>query len=125
PIDIYQTGSGTSTNMNVNEVLASRANELLGNNRGDHTPIHPNDHVNMNQSSNDTFPTSLQVMAFHLMEQELGRALVLLSESLSAKSKEFSTVIKTGRTHLQDATPIRLGQEFYGYAGQIYLHLEN
>ncbi|MDB5079241.1 MAG: fumarate lyase [Chloroflexi bacterium] len=119
PIDIFQTGSGTSTNMNVNEVIASRANELLGGKPGDKSPVHPNDHVNMGQSSNDTIPTTLYLSALIAMEQELRPALKLLEESLRKKSTEFWDVIKTGRTHLQDATPIRLGQEFLGYAGQI------
>ena len=119
PIDIYQTGSGTSTNMNLNEVIASRANEIMGGKRGDKKPVHPNDHINMGQSSNDTIPTSLYISALVAIEKELRPALRLLEASLQAKSKEFWEVIKTGRTHLQDATPIRLGQEFLGYAGQI------
>jgi len=119
PVDIYQTGSGTSTNMNVNEVVASRANEILGGKRGDRSPIHPNDHVNMGQSSNDTIPTSLQVMAEGMIRNDLQYATHELHESLERKSKEFWPIIKTGRTHLQDATPIRLGQEFLGYAGQV------
>ncbi len=129
PVDIYQTGSGTSTNMNVNEVLASRANEIVaggGNPRLSHEqratmprPIHSNDHVNLGQSSNDTIPTSLQVMAHTLLVHNLYPALLAVEFSLGAKSKELWPIIKTGRTHLQDATPIRLGQEFGGYAGQI------
>ncbi len=119
PIDIFQTGSGTSTNMNVNEVIASRANQLLGGKPGDKSPVHPNDHVNMGQSSNDTIPTSLYLSALIGIERDLRPALQLLEESLRKKSKEFWPVIKTGRTHLQDATPVRLGQEFLGYAGQI------
>ncbi len=119
PIDIFQTGSGTSTNMNVNEVLASRANQLLGGKPGDKSPVHANDHVNMGQSSNDTIPTTLYLSALIAIEQELRPALKVLEESLRKKSTEFWGVIKTGRTHLQDATPIRLGQEFLGYAGQI------
>ncbi|MEI6044211.1 MAG: class II fumarate hydratase [Chloroflexota bacterium] len=119
PIDVYQTGSGTSTNMNVNEVIASRANELLGGKRGDKKPVHPNDHINMGQSSNDTIPTSLYVSALVEIEQQLRPSLRTLEESLRAKSKDLWEVIKTGRTHLQDATPVRMGQEFLGYAGQI------
>jgi fumarate hydratase class II len=119
PVDIYQTGSGTSTNMNLNEVIASRANELLGGKRGDKSPVHPNDHVNMSQSSNDTIPTSMQVMAYTLLSRQLAPSLRSLQHALRKKSKELWNVIKTGRTHLQDATPIRLGQEFVGYAGQI------
>lgn len=119
PIDVFQTGSGTSTNMNVNEVLASRANELLGGKPGDKSPVHPNDHINMGQSSNDTIPTSLYLSGLVAIEQDLRPALQVLETSLRKKSEEFWPIIKTGRTHLQDATPIRLGQEFLGYAGQI------
>ena len=124
PVDVYQTGSGTSTNMNLNEVIASRANEILGGKRGDRSPVHPNDTVNMGQSSNDTIPTTLHVMALFEMRNELRPGLAKLAASLRAKSKELWDVIKTGRTHLQDATPIRLGQEFLGYAGQIERGLE-
>ncbi len=116
PVDIYQTGSGTSTNMNVNEVLASRANEILGGKRGDKSSVHPNDHVNLGQSSNDTFPTSLQVMAAGMIKGKLEPAVRILVASLEHKSKALWEIIKTGRTHLQDATPIRMGQEFEGYA---------
>ena len=119
PVDIYQTGSGTSTNMNLNEVLASRANELLGGKRGDKSPVHPNDHVNMGQSSNDTIPTSLHVAALEEITQQLRPALAKLETSLREKSRQTWNVIKTGRTHLQDATPIRLGQAFLGHAGQV------
>ncbi len=119
PIDVFQTGSGTSTNMNLNEVIASRANQLLGGKPGDKSPVHPNDHVNMGQSSNDTIPTTLYLSALVAIEQDLRPALRVLEASLRRKSAEFWPVIKTGRTHLQDATPVRLGQEFLGYAGQI------
>jgi fumarate hydratase class II len=119
PVDIYQTGSGTSTNMNVNEVLASRANEILGAKRGVWSPVHPNDHVNMGQSSNDTVPTSMQVMAAVMVKEKLAPAMLSLRVALERKSNDFWEVVKTGRTHLQDATPIRLGQEFEGYADQI------
>ncbi len=119
PVDIYQTGSGTSTNMNLNEVIASRANEILGGNRGDKAPVHPNDHVNMGQSSNDTIPTSLHVAVLTEMKQVLTPGLEKLEAALRRKSEELWPVIKTGRTHLQDATPIRMGQEFLGFAGQI------
>ncbi len=119
PVDIYQTGSGTSTNMNLNEVIASRANELLGGKRGDKSPVHPNDHVNMGQSSNDTIPTSLHIAALTEIQRELKPGLQALEDSLGKKSRELWNVIKTGRTHLQDATPIRLGQEFLGYQGQL------
>jgi fumarate hydratase class II len=118
PIDVYQTGSGTSTNMNLNEVIANRASELLGGQRGSKL-VHPNDHVNMGQSSNDTIPTSIHLAALVGIEQDLIPALEHLKGALEAKSKEFWDVIKTGRTHLQDATPIRLGQEFLGWAGQM------
>ena len=118
PIDVYQTGSGTSTNMNLNEVIANRASELMGGERGSKL-VHPNDHVNMGQSSNDTIPTSIQVAALVAVDKELIPALDHLQQALVKKSKEFWDVVKTGRTHLQDATPIRLGQEFHGWAGQV------
>ena len=115
PIDIYQTGSGTSTNTNMNEVVAHLAAARLGDGR----TVHPNDHVNRCQSSNDTIPTALQLSAAMAIEEELLPALERLHTALVAKEQAFWPVIKTGRTHLQDATPIRLGQEFRGYAGQI------
>jgi fumarate hydratase class II len=118
-LDIFQTGSGTSTNMNANEVIASRANELAGGKRGDKSPVHPNDHVNMGQSSNDVIPTAIHLAALAAIHADLIPALDRLERALRGKAKEFMPVIKTGRTHLQDATPIRLGQEFEGYAGQI------
>ena len=118
PIDIYQTGSGTSTNTNANEVIANRASELLGGKRGSKL-VHPNDHVNLCQSSNDVIPTAIQVSSAVAIADELIPALQQLQRALEAKSKEFWPVIKTGRTHLQDATPIRMGQEFKGYAGQV------
>jgi len=118
PIDIYQTGSATSSNTNANEVIANRATEILGGERGSKL-IHPNDHVNIGQSSNDVIPTSIQLASAVAINEELIPALERLQRALEAKSKEFWPVIKTGRTHLQDATPIRLGQEFKGYAGQI------
>ncbi len=118
-IDIFQTGSGTSTNMNANEVIANRAIELLGGKRGDRQLVHPNDHVNNGMSSNDAIPTAVHIAALLDMNEQLLPALTKLEKSFAAKSKEFWGVIKTGRTHLQDATPIRLGQEFLGYAGQI------
>ena len=118
PIDIYQTGSGTSTNTNANEVIANRATEILGGERGSKL-VHPNDHVNLCQSSNDVIPTAIQVAAAAAIQDELIPALERLQRALEVKSKEFWPVVKTGRTHLQDATPIRLGQEFRGYAGQI------
>jgi fumarate hydratase, class II len=118
PIDIYQTGSATSTNTNANEVIANRATEILGGERGSKL-VHPNDHVNLCQSSNDVIPTAIQLAAAMEIQGDLIPALERLRRSLEAKSKEFWPVIKTGRTHLQDATPIRLGQEFRGYAGQL------
>jgi fumarate hydratase class II len=118
PIDIYQTGSGTSTNTNANEVIATRATEILGGDWGSRL-VHPNDHVNLGQSSNDVIPTAIQLASAVAIQDELIPALERLRKALEAKSKEFWPVVKTGRTHLQDATPIRLGQEFKGYAGQI------
>ena len=118
PIDVYQTGSGTSTNTNANEVIATRATEILGGERGSRL-VHPNDHVNLGQSSNDVIPTAIQLAAAMAIQDELIPSLERLRKALDTKSKEFWPVIKTGRTHLQDATPIRLGQEFKGYAGQI------
>jgi fumarate hydratase class II len=118
PIDVYQTGSGTSTNTNANEVIANRATEILGGARGSKL-VHPNDHVNMCQSSNDVIPTAIQLSAAMAIGEELVPALQRLHDALQAKSKELWPVVKTGRTHLQDATPIRLGQEFKGYAGQV------
>ncbi len=120
-IDIFQTGSGTSTNMNANEVIASRANEIATAKRGGKDPVHPNDHVNMEQSSNDVIPTAMHVSAALAMKETLEPALNHLAEALSRKATEFDDIVKIGRTHLQDATPIRLGQEFSGYAQQAKL----
>src|SRR5437016_8992916 len=117
-LDIFQTGSGTSTNMNANEVIANRASELLGGSRGSRK-VHPNDHVNFGQSSNDVIPTAIHLSALVSIEHELIPALQELQQALQEKADEFMPVIKTGRTHLQDATPIRLGQEIVGYVGQI------
>ena len=117
-VDVFQTGSGTSTNINANEVIANRASEILGGARGSRL-VHPNDHVNMCQSSNDVIPTTIHVAALVQIDEQLIPALERLRAALEVKSKEFWGVIKTGRTHLQDATPIRLGQEFLGYAGQV------
>jgi fumarate hydratase class II len=117
-VDVFQTGSGTSTNMNANEVIANRAIELLGGVRGSRVPVHPNDHVNLGQSSNDVIPTAIQVAAAVSIREDTIPGLRTLEASLRRKSEELWPVIKTGRTHLQDATPIRLGQEFLGYAGQ-------
>jgi len=117
-VDIFQTGSGTSTNMNANEVIANRAVEFLGGRRGDKS-IHPNDHVNHGQSSNDVIPTAIHLAALDLIENALLPALAELNAALLKKSLDFRDVLKIGRTHLQDATPIRLGQEFSGYASQV------
>ena len=122
PIDVFQTGSGTSSNMNVNEVISNRAIEIDGGDRmGEEKPIHPNDHVNMGQSTNDTFPTAIHVAVACEIKNELIPALQGLQKSLAAKAKEWDKVIKIGRTHLMDATPLRLGQEFGGFARQIEL----
>jgi fumarate hydratase class II len=119
PLVVWQTGSGTQTNMNVNEVIANRANELLGGKRGANAPVHPNDHVNMSQSSNDCFPTAIHIAAAGEITQQLIPALTHLHQALQKKSKEFAHIIKIGRTHTQDATPLTLGQEFSGYAAQV------
>jgi len=123
-VDIFQTGSGTSTNMNTNEVIATRANEIATGKRGGKDPVHPNDHVNMEQSSNDVIPTAMHVSAAVAMKQTLIPALQHLAEALGRKSAEYDGVVKIGRTHLQDATPIRLGQELSGYAAQARLGVE-
>ena len=117
-LDIFQTGSGTSTNMNANEVIANRASELMGGSRGSRR-VHPNDHVNFGQSSNDVIPTAIHLSALMSIEKALIPALEELKAALEVKAGEFMPIVKTGRTHLQDATPIRLGQEFTGHAGQI------
>jgi fumarate hydratase class II len=117
-VDVYQSGSATSTNTNANEVIASRANELLSGDRSQRR-VHPNDHVNLCQSSNDVIPTAIRIAALLLLRDELTPALEGLQTTLEAKSRELWEVIKTGRTHLQDATPVRLGQEFLAYAGQV------
>jgi len=119
PIDIFQTGSGTSSNMNANEVIANRASQLAGKPIGSKDPVHPNDHVNMGQSSNDVIPTAIHIAAAESIRNDLMPALEYLQEALEAKTQEFWEVIKIGRTHLMDATPVRLGQEFSGYAKQI------
>jgi fumarate hydratase class II len=119
PIDIFQTGSGTSTNMNANEVIANRCSQLDGKAIGSKDPVHPNDHVNMGQSSNDVIPTSIHIAVAESVRSELMPALDHLQQGLEAKAHEFWEVIKIGRTHLMDATPVRLGQEFSGYAKQV------
>ncbi|MEO8340108.1 MAG: class II fumarate hydratase [Nitrospirota bacterium] len=123
PVDIFQTGSGTSTNMNTNEVISNRATELIGGARGSKL-VHPNDHVNLGQSSNDVIPTAIHIAAGEMMEQQLIPALSCLRKALARKAREFDTIVKIGRTHLQDATPVRLGQEFGGYARQIELAIQ-
>jgi len=121
PLVVWQTGSGTQSNMNANEVIAGRANELLTGKRGGKAPVHPNDHVNMGQSSNDSFPSAMHIAAVEQAVRGVIPALRHLHDALAAKAKDFADIIKIGRTHLQDATPITLGQEFSGYAAQIEL----
>ena len=123
-LDVFQTGSGTSTNMNANEVISNRAIQILGGEIGSKEPVHPNDHVNQGQSSNDVMPTAIHLAALISIKEELLPALYKLRGALEDKSREFDDVVKVGRTHLQDATPIRLGQEFTGYAGQIKRGIE-
>ena len=119
PLVVWQTGSGTQTNMNVNEVIANRANELLGGELGAKKPVHPNDHVNMSQSSNDSFPTAMHIAAATRITADLIPALSELHRALRKKEKAFAKIVKIGRTHTQDATPLTLGQEFSGYAAQV------
>ncbi len=120
PLVIWQTGSGTQSNMNANEVIAGRANEVLTGTRGGKSPVHPNDHVNMSQSSNDSFPTALHIAAAITTTHRLIPALDKLHAALDAKANAWDDIVKIGRTHLQDATPLTLGQEFSGYANQLY-----
>ncbi|MBI1990421.1 MAG: class II fumarate hydratase [Betaproteobacteria bacterium] len=119
PLVVWQTGSGTQTNMNVNEVLANRASEILGGSRGEKRLVHPNDDVNKGQSSNDTFPTAMHVAAVIALDEKLQPAVRKLRDTLNRKSKQFAKIVKIGRTHLQDATPLTLGQEFSGYVSQL------
>ena len=119
PLRIWQTGSGTQTNMNVNEVISNRAIELAGGKRGSKNPVHPNDHVNMSQSSNDTFPTAMHIAAAQRVKNALIPALKTVRDAIAAKAKEFDGVVKIGRTHLQDAVPLTVGQEFSGWASQL------
>ncbi|EKD77772.1 MAG: hypothetical protein ACD_42C00185G0004 [uncultured bacterium] len=123
-LKIWQTGSGTQTNMNANEVISNRAIEMAGGVMGSKDPIHPNDHVNLSQSSNDTFPTAMHIAAYEMVEHQLIPAVKLLRDTLHKKQNEFKDIIKIGRTHLQDAVPLTLGQEFYGYVGQLDTCLE-
>jgi fumarate hydratase class II len=124
PLRIWQTGSGTQSNMNANEVISNRAIEMTGGVLGSKTPIHPNDHVNMSQSSNDTFPTAMNIAAVTVVRERLIPALKKLRDSLDAKALEFAEIIKIGRTHLQDATPVTLGQEFSGYVAMLDADLQ-
>ncbi len=124
PLSVWQTGSGTQTNMNINEVISNLCNESLGQEKGTKHPIHPNDHVNKSQSSNDTFPTAMHVAALLKIKKELIPQIKYLKDALEKKSKSFTKIIKIGRTHLQDATPLTLGQEFSGYVMQLKLSLE-
>ncbi len=119
PLSVWQTGSGTQSNMNTNEVISNRAIEILGGEIGSKTPVHPNDHVNMGQSSNDTFPTAMHIAAAREINSQLLPALEHLLQAVEAKSKAFKDIVKIGRTHTQDATPLTLGQEFSGYAAQL------
>ena len=124
PLDIFQTGSGTSTNMNANEVISNRAIERLGGQVGSKSPVHPNDHVNNGQSSNDVIPTAIHVAAYSGIAEDLEPALARLADALERKAREFDDVVKIGRTHLQDAVPVRLGQDFAGYAQQVRYGLD-
>ncbi len=124
PLFVWQTGSGTQTNMNVNEVIANRAIELAGGKRGSKDPIHPNDHVNLSQSSNDTFPTAMHIAAAEELVHRLVPAVRALRDALDAKATEFAEIVKIGRTHLQDAVPLTLGQEFSGYVAQLDADLD-
>jgi fumarate hydratase class II len=124
PLRIWQTGSGTQTNMNVNEVIANRAIELAGGVLGSKNPIHPNDHVNMSQSSNDTFPAAMHIAAAERVQKALIPAIQTVHDALDAKAKEFAAVVKIGRTHLQDAVPLTVGQEFSGWASLLQRDLE-
>ena len=119
PLVVWQTGSGTQSNMNLNEVIANRASELLGGEPGTKKPVHPNDHVNMSQSSNDSFPTAMHIAAAERITHDLIPALSMLLKALRQKEKAFAKIVKIGRTHTQDATPLTLGQEFSGYAAQV------
>ena len=125
PLKVWQTGSGTQTNMNANEVIANRAIQLLGGELGSKTPVHPNDHVNLSQSSNDTFPTAMHVAVALELERHLIPAIEALIAALTAKAEAYSDIVKIGRTHLQDAVPLSLGQEFSGYAAQLDLGLSS
>jgi len=124
PLVVWQTGSGTQSNMNVNEVISNRANQILGKPLGAKAPIHPNDHVNKSQSSNDTFPTAMHISCALSLRDTVIPALELLESTLTAKAKAFMSIVKIGRTHTQDATPVTVGQEFSGYAMQIKMGIQ-
>src|SRR5437660_1103746 len=124
PLYVWQTGSGTQTNMNVNEVISNRAIELAGGEKGSKQPVHPNDDVNMSQSSNDTFPTAMHIAAAEEVVHELVPSVTRLRDALAVKVGEFADIVKIGRTHLQDAVPLTLGQEFSGYVAQLAADLE-
>ena len=124
PLSVWQTGSGTQSNMNANEVISNRAIELLGGKKGSKTPVHPNDHCNMSQSSNDTFPTAMHIACALDTKEKLLPSLKKLANILKNKSEEFKDTVKIGRTHLQDATPVTLGQEFSGYYTQVEKGIE-
>lgn len=124
PLVIYQTGSGTQTNMNVNEVLSNRAIMLLGGEVGSKSPVHPNDHCNMGQSSNDSYPTAMHIAVVVTVLNRTVPGLKVLLEALREKAREFESIVKIGRTHCQDATPLTLGQEFSGYAQQVEYGIE-
>jgi fumarate hydratase, class II len=124
PLFVWQTGSGTQTHMNVNEVIANRAIEMAGGELGSKSPVHPNDHVNMSQSSNDTFPTAMHIAAAQALTHQLLPSVRELRDALDAKAREFADIVKIGRTHLQDAVPLTLGQEFSGYAAQLTADLD-
>ena len=124
PLKVWQTGSGTQTNMNVNEVIANRAIEILGGTMGTKKPVHPNDHVNKSQSTNDVFPTAMHISIAKETINKLLPSLKILEKELKNKTKEFKNIIKVGRTHLQDATPLSLGQEFSGYHAQLKKSIE-
>ena len=119
PLHVWMTGSGTQFNMNVNEVIANRCSQIAGQPLGSHKPVHPNDHVNMSQSSNDSFPTAMNVAAALGVKQRLMPAVQALRDALDAKARSWADIVKIGRTHLQDATPLTLGQEFSGYVGML------
>ena len=124
PLKVWQTGSGTQTNMNVNEVIANRAIQMMGGKLGSKKPVHPNDHVNKSQSTNDVFPTAMHISIAEETIKKLLPSLKILEKELKRKSNEFKNIVKIGRTHLQDATPLSLGQEFSGYHTQVKKSIE-